>query len=306
MLVRVLGSGAGGGCPQWNCNCSNCCLTRQNSPRVQRRTQSSIAVSNDGIHWVLVNASPDILHQLYLFPESQPARKIRDTGIVAVLLTDSQIDHVTGLLMLREGEKLEIYCTDSVYQDLTQHFPVFNILSHYCGVNHHKIQLDPLASFEIPKINGISFTPIPSNSKAPPYSPFRNKPNLENNIGLYIQDHISKKSLFYAPGLCEIDSEINTMMQQADCLLVDGTFWQEHEMQEQGINTKSAKEMGHLPQFGEKGMLALLNSLRQRQTRKILIHINNTNPILVEDSDERALLEASKVEVAYDGMDIHL
>lgn len=302
MLVKVLGSGAGGGFPQWNCNCSNCALIRSGSLQVQRRTQSSIAVSQDGIHWVLVNASPDILHQLYLFPQSQPARQIRDTGIVAVILTDSQIDHVAGLIMLREGKKLEIYCTDAVQIDLTQHFPLFSVLDHYCGVNHHSIHSQ--VSFNIDKIDGITFTPISSQSKAPPYSPFRNNVDPAHNIGLYIEDTINKKSLFYAPGLRVINTNISSMMEQSSCLLVDGTFWYEDEMQQRGIHSKSAKEMGHLPQSGNDGMLAHLGKITQ--SRKILIHINNTNPILVEDSEERLLLKKANIEVAYDGMDIVL
>ena len=139
MQVRVLGAAAGGGFPQWNCNCRNCDGVRKGTIRAQARTQSSIAVSADGVDWVLFNASPDLLAQIKSFPALQPARAIRDTGIRAIVLMDGQIDHTTGLLMLREGKPLEIWCTDMVREDLTTGNPLFNILGHYCGVNWHRL-----------------------------------------------------------------------------------------------------------------------------------------------------------------------
>ncbi|MFX4681848.1 MBL fold metallo-hydrolase, partial [Acinetobacter baumannii] len=125
MHIRILGSAAGGGFPQWNCNCRNCDGLRRGALNARARTQSSIALSDDGVHWILCNASPDIRAQIEGFPALQPARRIRDTGIAAVVLMDSQIDHVTGLLMLREGCPLPVWCTDMVHQDLTTGFPVF-------------------------------------------------------------------------------------------------------------------------------------------------------------------------------------
>ena len=142
MHIKVLGSAAGGGFPQWNCNCPNCDGVRKGTIRARPRTQSSIAVSAEGTDWVLFNASPDLLAQFRAVPELQPARAIRDTAVRAIILIDAQIDHTTGLLMLREGAPLEIYCTEMVREDLTSGNPLFRILEHYCGVRWHAIAAD--------------------------------------------------------------------------------------------------------------------------------------------------------------------
>jgi len=168
MKIRVLGAGAGGGFPQWNCNCSNCAGIRNGSLAGQKRTQSSIAVSSDGLSWVLFNASPDIRTQLENFPEAHPRQGIRDTGIKAIILIDSQIDHTTGLLILRESTApLEVYCSEMVRQDLTTGFPLFNMLEHYCRVNHHPVPLDG-SSFTIPGFESLRFYSHSLKSKAPP------------------------------------------------------------------------------------------------------------------------------------------
>jgi pyrroloquinoline quinone biosynthesis protein B len=132
MKILVLGSAAGGGFPQWNCNCRNCAGVRDGSVRATPRTQSSIAVSANGVDWVLFNASPDILSQFRASPALQPGRALRDTGIVGVVLMDAQIDHTTGLFMLREGKPLDVWCTPQVHEDLTVGNPIFNVLSHFC------------------------------------------------------------------------------------------------------------------------------------------------------------------------------
>ncbi|EIJ42112.1 coenzyme PQQ biosynthesis protein B [Beggiatoa alba B18LD] len=304
MRIHILGSAAGGGFPQWNCNYSNSKGVREGTLRAKARTQSSIAVSSDNQNWVLFNTSPDIRQQLLNFPEIQPARKLRDTGISAIIFVDSQIDHTTGLLMLREGMPLTVYCTEMVYQDLTTGFPIFKMLTHWNGgVNRHSIPIDG-QSFTIPTITDLRFTAIALSSKAPPYSPHRDQPHLGDNIGVFIEDLKTQKSAFYAPGLGEIEAHLLPYMQKADCVLVDGTFWREDELIQTGVGTKCAREIGHLPQSGEDGMIAFLDTLQK--PRKVLIHINNTNPILIEDSAERAELTAHHIEVAEDGMDIIL
>ncbi len=304
MHIHVLGSGAGGGFPQWNCNCANCSGFRSGTLRASARTQSSIAVSADRTNWVLINASPDVRSQVLGFPGLQPARAKRDTGIRAVVLVDSQIDHTTGLLILRESnEPLELYCTDMAYQDLTTGFPVLNMLQHYCGVNRHPMNLDE-EPFTIPTLRELRLTAIPLASKAPPYSPHRHDPHPGDNVGLLIEDVRTGRSAFYAPGLGGIEEHLRPHMDRADCLLVDGTFWTEDEMIVRGVGRKRASDMGHLPQSGAGGMLEVL---RQYPTkRRVLIHINNTNPILDEDSAERANLADEGIEVAYDGMGIEL
>lgn len=304
MRVRVLGAAAGGGFPQWNCNCPNCDGLRKGTINATARTQSSIAITADDVNWVLFNTSPDILAQLKAFPALQPARQLRDTAITAIVLMDSQIDHTTGLLMLREGKPLELYCTDMAREDLTTGNPLFNILGHYCSVNWHRLPTESGSNFEIDGVPYLSFSALPLKSAAPPYSPHRNDPHEGDNIGMRITDTRSGKSLFYAPGLGEIEPHLRKFMENADCLLVDGTFWTDDEMITLGVSKKRGREIGHLPQSGEAGMMMALKQFSK--PRKVLIHINNTNPILNEDSSERAQLSATGIEVAYDGMEIVL
>ncbi len=302
MKIRVLGAGAGGGFPQWNCNCKNCAGLRNGSLSAKGRTQSSIAVSSDGENWVLFNASPDIRTQLEHFEGSHPKKGIRDSGIKAIVLIDSQIDHTTGLLMLREStHPLEIYCSEMVKQDLTSGFPLFTMLSHYCGVNHHPVPLDG-SPFTIPGIEDLRFHSHSLKSKAPPYSPHRHDPHEGDNIGVIIEQISTGRTLYYAPGLGEIEAHVFDAMTKANCVLVDGTFWQHDEMARAGISNKMALEMGHLPQSGPNGMIETLS--KATKGRKILIHINNTNPILDEDSPEREALSLADIEVAYDGLEI--
>ncbi|HAQ73275.1 pyrroloquinoline quinone biosynthesis protein PqqB [Stutzerimonas nitrititolerans] len=303
MFIQILGSAAGGGFPQWNCNCTNCAGLRAGTLRGQARTQSSIAISDNGVDWILCNASPDIRAQLEAFPALQPARKPRDTAIGAIILLDSQIDHTTGLLTLREGCPHEVWCTEMVHQDLTTGFPLFNMLEHWNGgLKWNPIALD--GSFVIPACPNLVITPIPLRSSAPPYSPHRNDPHPGDNIGLFIEDRRTGGKLFYAPGLGQVSEALLGTMRGADCLLVDGTLWRDDEMRVREVGDKLGSEMGHLPQSGPGGMIEVLDGLPA--ARKILIHINNTNPILNQDSPERAMLDEHGIEVAFDGMSIEL
>ncbi len=302
MQIRVLGSGAGGGFPQWNCSCPNCKAVRAGSIKASTRNQSSIAVSSDGEHWVLFNASPDVRAQLEGFPEIHPKNKVRGTGIEAIVVIDSQIDHVTGLLILREGDPLDIYCTEMVKQDLTTGFPIFNILEHFCGVNDHPIPLNG-ESFTIPNIDDLEFTALALKSKAPPYSPHRNDPHEGDNVGMIIRQVSTGKTTFYAPGLGMIEPHVAKAMSEADCVLVDGTFWTDDELASVGRPLR-ARAIGHIPQSGEEGMIEILDGFEK--PRKILIHINNTNPILNEESEERAILDQHGIEVSFDNMNIEL
>ena len=304
LRIRVLGASAGGGFPQWNCNCRNCDGVRKGSVRATPRTQSSIALSSDDVNWILFNASPDLLAQYKAFAPLQPARAIRDTAIRSVVLMDAQIDHTTGLLMLREGRPLEIYCTDMVREDLSTGNPLFKILGHYCGVNWHQVPTKSGSSFPVIGAEELTFTAVPSKSNAPPYSPHRDNPLEGDNIGMRIADPRSGKVLFYAPGLGEIEPHLKPFLEEADVLMVDGTFWTDDEMIRLGLSRKHARDIGHLPQSGAGGMIEVLKPLKA--SRKILIHINNTNPILDEDSDERRQLASAGIEVAYDGMDVKL
>ena len=306
MKIRVLGSAAGGGYPQWNCNCRNCAGVRSGSLHTRARTQSSLAVAgNTPNAWALVNASPDILAQLQANPVLQPARSIRDTAITGIVLVDGQIDHTTGLFMLREATRpWPLWCTDSAHADLTQGNPILQVLAHYCGIDRRRIDLGG-EEFRVDGVSGVRWRGLPVASKPAPYSPNRHSPVPGDNIALVIAAEGRETSALYAPGLGAIEPHVWDAMQAANCVLVDGTFWTDDEMVRLGLSAKRARDIGHLPQSGAGGMLEWLEKL-PASTRKILIHINNTNPILDETSPERAELRRRGIEVAWDGMEIVL
>ena len=304
MKIRILGSAAGGGFPQWNCNCPNCTGYRSGTIRAEARTQSSIAVSGqDPQRWVLVNASPDIRAQLQANPVMQPNRALRDSALAAIILTDGQVDHTTGLYMLREStHPWQVWCSDSTYADLTRGNPVLGVLEHFCGIERARIDLDE--PFTVPALADVEWRALPVASKPAPYSPNRDSPVPGDNIALVLKN-ASGRSAVYAPGLGAVDERLWQAMQAAACVLVDGTFWTDDEMVRAGVSTKRAREIGHLPQSGAQGMLEWLERLPVG-TRKILIHINNTNPILNEESAEFAELGRRGIEVAKDGMEVSL
>lgn len=305
MQVLVLGSAAGGGFPQWNCNCRLCRGVRNGSVEAVPRTQSSIAISGDGERWLLCNASPDIRAQLAANPELHPKRTPRDSGIASVLLMDGQIDHVTGLLSLREGCPFEVWCTPNVHQDLNSGFPLFPMLKHWQGgLDWQRIAIDGdhhEAEFTIAACPGLRFTAVALTSNAPPYSPRRGAPTPGDNIGLLVEDQARGTRLFYAPGLGAVDERTRHYLEHADCVLVDGTLWQDDELAQAGVGHATGGDMGHLPLSGERGLLHELEAL-PASTRRVLIHINNTNPILDECSPQRATLDKLDIEVAFDGM----
>jgi pyrroloquinoline quinone biosynthesis protein B len=302
--IRILGSAAGGGFPQWNCNCPNCTGYRSGTIRAEARTQSSIAVSGqDPQRWVLVNASPDIRAQLQANPVMQPNRALRDSALAAIILSDGQVDHTTGLYMLRESTHAwQVWCTDSAYADLTRGNPVLTVLGHFCGIERRRIDLSE--PFTVPAVADVEWRALPVASKPAPYSPNRDSPVPGDNIALVLKN-ANGRSAVYAPGLGAVDEQLWQAMQAAACVLVDGTFWTDDEMVRAGVSAKRAREIGHLPQSGAQGMLGWLERL-PAGTRKILIHINNTNPILNEDSAEFHELGRRGVEVAKDGMEVSL
>jgi pyrroloquinoline quinone biosynthesis protein B len=307
MNIVVLGAAAGGGFPQWNCNCRLCAGQREGSLRAKPRTQSSIFVRpDDSPDGILFNASPDVLQQVRENAAVlQPGRALRDSAIAAGVLIDGQVDHATGLLMLRERTApLPVWCTDPVFEDLTSGHPVLRVLGHYGGVQRHRVPLDGTA-FEVGGVPGLRLRAIALQSKAAPYSPHRDRPVAGDNIGITVTDAASGRSVFYAPGLGAVEPAVFDAMHGADAVMVDGTFWTDDEMQRLGLSRKSARDIGHLPQSGPGGMAEWLARLPPR-TRRLLIHINNTNPILDEDSAERAALARAGIEVAEDGMAIRI
>jgi pyrroloquinoline quinone biosynthesis protein B len=278
---------------------------RRGTLQATARTQSSIAVASSPDRWVLCNASPDIHRQIASAPALTPREGVRGSPIAAVLLVDGQIDHAGGLLLMREqGEPLEVWSTDAVRDDLITDLPILSVLDRYCGVRWQRIDTDG-APFHIAALPGVSVRALAVAGKPGPYSRHRQKPRSGDNIGLILRDDRSGRQLLYAPGLAEVTPQIEATLAESDCVLVDGTFWSDDELLATGIARKRARDMGHLPQSGPGGMLEVLGRLGAR-TRRILIHINNTNPILNERSDERAQLNAKGIEVAFDGMEIDL
>ncbi|MDD1781572.1 pyrroloquinoline quinone biosynthesis protein PqqB [Enterovibrio sp. ZSDZ35] len=305
MQIVVLGSAAGGGFPQWNCHCRMCQSVRQGTSRAQPRTQSSIAVSDDGDNWVIINASPDIRQQINASPQLAKADGARGSGVRAVIVTDAQIDHTTGLLILREGLPLDLYCTKEVADELSSSYPILSMMTHWQG-GYRTTTVDPSSAegWQIPSVPSLRFVPIVLESNAPPFSPYRDRPRPGDNIGLQILDTRTGASLFYAPGLAAPAPAVLSAMGKADCVMMDGTLWTDDEMIREGLGTSLGSEMGHLSVSGDDGMLALLSQFNK--PRKVLIHINNTNPILDPDSPQhKAVLDAG-VEVAFDGMEIHI
>jgi pyrroloquinoline quinone biosynthesis protein B len=258
---------------------------------------------SDGTRWALVNASPDILAQLHANPALHGARAARDSAIDGIVLVDGQVDHTVGLLMLREsGSALRVWCTEEVCGDLTHGNPIFGVLAHYCGVEPH-LMIPDGRPFAIPGVGGVSWRAIAVAGKAAPYSPHRASPVTGDNIALVIGDEVSGRTLVYAPGVGAMHEALWQAMQAAACVLIDGTFWSDDEMAALGVSRKGARDIGHLPQSGPGGMLEWLGRLPPA-TRRVLIHVNNTNPILDEDSAERAELARRGIEVSWDGLEI--
>ncbi|MDO5103089.1 MAG: pyrroloquinoline quinone biosynthesis protein PqqB [Lautropia sp.] len=313
MKILVLGSGAGGGFPQWNCRCRLCVGQRTGAIRALPRTQSSIAVSADGERWILLNASPDLGAQLRAAPALWPCHGLRHSPIEAVVLMDSQIDHVTGLLSLRESATpLQLYCSAETHQDLVEHLPLLKTLGNYAGVDWHPMSAAPCAGAAraegaVQQIAGLKLRALAVPGKAPPYSPRRQMQVEGFNLAVRIDDPATGARLLYAPGVAQVGEAERRLFDACDCVLVDGTFWTEDEMPAQGLGHKRAADMGHLPLCDGPRGPGMIRALAASQARrKVLIHINNSNPILDEDGPERAELTKHGIEVAFDGMELEI
>jgi pyrroloquinoline quinone biosynthesis protein B len=309
MKILVLGSSAGGGFPQWNCHCRQCASFRRGELAGSARTQSSVAVSEDGRSWVLLNASPDIAEQIRANPSLHPGAAERARPIRAVVLMDSQLQNVAGLLSLRESAGLDVYATPLVFEDLTAGLPLLAVLDHYCAVHWHLLPIAgdaPRASFAIAGFAHLRFHALAIPGRTPRHARQRAE-TVGECIALQIEDTRSGQRFFFSPALAEVGEPELAWMHGADCLMVDGTFWQEHELRDAGLGARSASELGHLPQSrhgGRAGMIDWLDTVDA--PRKILTHVNNSNPILDEAGPERRALAAHGIEVAHDGMVIEL
>ena len=298
MRVRVLGSAAGGGFPQWNCHCGTCEAART-GVRARPRTQSSLAIRGGEGPWFLVNASPDARQQLEALTPGQ-ADGIRAPPVAGVLLTDAEIDHTAGLLLLRESQApVRVFGDQGVERALRRGYPVLEILERYCGAEWQTLEPGQPRPLE-----GSSLTvePFDAGGDAPRYM---DGSDVELQAsGFVFRDGASSGVVTYAPGLARLDDGVHSRLAASDLVLVDGTFWRDDELARLGISERSARDMGHVPLSGPGGSLEALAGLER--PRKVLVHINNTNPILFEDSPEREAVLRAGVEVAYDGLEIAL
>jgi pyrroloquinoline quinone biosynthesis protein B len=293
--VHILGSAAGGGFPQWNCNCSNCAGLRTGAIRAKARTQCSVAVSADHSRWTLLNASPDLRAQILSFPDLQRTDPIRGSAIDSVLLSDAELDHVSGLLSLREAQPIRLYCTQSVFDWIFASNPVFGAL-----IQPDKFRPTIVEDHKIEPIGcGLGFRAIFVHGKVPTH--VKAPASSDGAVVAYkVIDAGTHSSILYVPAIKQIDDRFLAAAAECDCLFFDGSFWSENEMELRGAGTRTASVMGHIPISGPDGSLA---RLRHLSMRKVYTHINNTNPILDEASPERRQIEKAGWEVAEDGMD---
>jgi pyrroloquinoline quinone biosynthesis protein B len=306
MRIHLLGTAAGGGVPQWNCNCAVCREARGGGGRVQPRTQSSVAISGDGRSWFLLNASPDIRGQIESFAALRPrGSRERNSPIEAVLLTNADLDHTLGLLLLREGEKLRIHATGEVHRALSEGIGFETALESFCGTEWITPlpQRQPLLRHD-GSASGLTHEAIPLLGKPPRFMNSRTTTDAENVVGYRITDDQTGGRLLFLPDVSAMNETVLRWLPECDALLFDGTFWSENEMREQGVGTLSAADMGHVPISGAAGSLKVLAQLRIRH--KIYTHINNTNPILIEDSPEHAAVKAAGCVVGRDGMEFEI
>jgi pyrroloquinoline quinone biosynthesis protein B len=303
MRVKVLGAAAGGGFPQWNCRCLNCRRLRQGALRGVARTQAQLALSA-GEGWCLVNASPDLRVQIESAAELQPREGLRHSPISSVVLTCAELDQVLGLLLLRESQTLRVYATGAVRRILLEDNSMFGMLQRYPG-QVTWCDIEPDAPFS--PLRGIRCLPVAVPGGYPLYvSGARRKPlpAREAVLALYLESTASGRRLAYFPGAPSVDPAWLPGLEQSEVLLFDGTFWSDDELRRVQGGGRTAREMGHLPIGGAGGTLESLAGLPH--TRKLFIHVNNTNPILDEDSPEYAAVRHAGWEVARDGMEFEL
>jgi pyrroloquinoline quinone biosynthesis protein B len=306
MKIRVLGSAAGGGFPQWNCGCPNCRGLRSGTLQARARTQESLAVSADNEHWFLLNASPEIRAQIESFPRLHP-RGPRDSPIAGVLISNGDMDHCLGLLSLRESHPLQIYATDQVRRGFTEGNSLYATLERFPGQTSWR-RLAPGQTEELKyldgRASGLDVEPIAVPGQPPLHLRGRLAPSAEDNVGFLIRDRINGRSLIYLSGIAALTPAVIAAIDAAQCVFFDGTFWAADELIVLGLGDKRAEDMAHLPIGGEGGSLARLAQIKTPQ--RYYIHINNTNPVLREDSAEYAAVSAAGWRVAHDGLEFEL
>lgn len=311
MQIRVLGAAAGGGFPQWNCNHPNSRRARAGNPDTPSRTQSSIAVSDDGTRWFLFNASPDLRQQIAENPVLQPSAQapLRYSPITGAILTNADVDHVAGLLNLRESQPLSLYATPRVLGVLEAN-TIFNVLNP-AFVERRSLALDkPVALVDAAgDAAGLEITPfavpgkvalwLEDEAKGPDFGSVD-----EDTIALHVRSTSSDASFHYMPACAAITDAVRERVRGTPLLFFDGTLWVDDEMVRDGVGVKTGKRMGHTSISGEGGSLHGLDGLDIG--RRIFIHLNTTNPVLSADTPERRAVEDAGWEVSYDGMEIDL
>lgn len=295
MRAIVLGSAAGGGVPQWNCRCAVCELAWAGDPRVRPRTQSSLAVSGDGERWVLFNASPDIRRQIAAAPELRPRRGPRHSPIAAVVLTNGDVDHVAGLLSLRERQPFRLHATAPVLRALAQN-AIFDVVAPDLVAREPVGLGEPFAPLEALRVELFA---VPG--KVPLWLE-DGDPDLggetESTVGALIC--AAARRIAYIPACAAVTASWLPRVEGVDLLLFDGTVWEDDEMIRAGTGGKTGRRMGHVPMSGPDGSMAALASAKVG--RRVFVHLNNTNPVLIEGSPERARAQRAGWEIACDGM----
>jgi pyrroloquinoline quinone biosynthesis protein B len=303
--VKVLGSAAGGGFPQWNCGCPNCRGVREGAIAAAPRSQESVAVSADGNAWFLLNASPEIRVQIESFPALHP-RGPRDSPIAGILLTNGDLDHCLGLLSLRESCPLTVYATGRVRRGFTEGNVLYRTLERFAGqVTWRVLELGREELTDLAGVpSGLALAAMALPGKPPVHLMGRYAPDREDNVGFRIRERSTGRVLAYLSGVAAMTPAVLDAIEGAACVFFDGTFWSDDELISLGLGSQRAADMAHLPVGGPAGSLARLRD--RRAGRRVYIHINNTNPILRDDSSERAAVEAEGWTVAYDGLEIAL
>jgi pyrroloquinoline quinone biosynthesis protein B len=310
MRIRVLGSAAGGGFPQWNCACPNCSALRDGKIKACPRTQAQVAVSSDPSHWFLLNASPDLRQQVLATPELSVTSSTLGSPISTILLTSADVDCVMGLLHLREFQPLHIYSTASVRRILTEENSLFRVLARSNPpVRWETLPLDRLIPLVPPSSagakDGFFCKAVPLLGSYPDYVSDSLKgsfPPEEAVIGLQLVH--KEKRFFYAPSIPGLGEGWQRSVDECELALLDGTFWKDDELIQAKRSRRTARDMGHLPLWGERGMLK--RPFRLGKTKRVIIHINNTNPVLNEESPEHRAVREAGWEIAYDGMEFNL
>ncbi len=310
MIIKVLGSAAGGGFPQWNCNCNNCTAVRAGKPGFKARTQSSLAVSRDGKDWALFNASPDLREQISKTPElwPNPESGHRHSPIKAVVLTNGDVDHMSGLINLREAQPYSIYGTDRVLGTIADN-SIFQILNEQIVPRIMLPLNQPMPLQGADTDLGLTVESFAVPGKVAQYledaaagEDFGTQEG--DTIGVKVTDPATDTSFFYIPGCATIDEPLAARLKGASVVFFDGTLFTNNEMIEQGLMPKTGARMGHINMSGPDGSIAAFSKLGVG--RLIYVHINNSNPALDENSQERKAIDSAGWEVGYDGMEVRL